>query len=188
MFGGSQRNDVFLREALRIKNLMKIPWFENPLWAVLGESFLLCVKFDLIVGKQRKSFFLVYHEAFPDCPPSVYPVQNKRISSHQYGAGGELCLEIRDDNWLPSYSGANMIESAFRLLTIESPSESGKVATAPSAHSVSFSECIRKYSLRFYLTLVEFRFLVSEHSDLASVNLSIRKSYKQSCNSKMYWR
>ena len=172
-------NRRFLREVIRIKKLLQLPWFANTHWTTLGESSLLCVKFDLIVGKRKKSFFLVYHEAFPDCPPSVYPLPAERISNHQYGKGGELCLEIRDDNWLPIYTGADMIESTFRLLSIESPNESGNLTVAPSAHNVTFAESVRNCGLRFYLNLVQFRFLAFELSNLASVDLSIRRSYNK---------
>ncbi len=37
------------------------------------------------------------------------------LVQHQYGAGGELCLEYGPDNWHQDFTGADMIASAHRL-------------------------------------------------------------------------
>ena len=166
----------FLREVWRIKKLIELPWFAKPLWRVRTESSQLWVTFDLFVHNRWISFYLIYHEAFPDCPPSVYPLHDKRLSSHQYGPDGELCLQIRNDNWLPAYMGADMIESAYRLLQIESPDESGSTTTAPSDHKITFAESIRNLGCRFYLTSSQHKLLTSEVAHTSTIELSIRRS------------
>ena len=73
-----------------------------------------------------------------------------RLSGHQYGAGGELCLEYRPDNWDPSYTGAMMVESAHRLLKGEAPS-GNEAAAVPDAHRTTVGQDIRNANLRFIL-------------------------------------
>ena len=85
---------------------------------------------------------MVYPAYFPDVPPQVKPVEPERLSMHQYGSDGELCLEFRPDNWSPEFTGAMMIESACRLLTGEAPSE-GEIAEVPSAHRASLGRDLR---------------------------------------------
>lgn len=91
---------------------------------------------------------IVYPNFFPDMPPQVMPQGDERLSGHQYGAGGELCLEYRPDNWDPSYTGAMMIESARRLLEGEEPSE-GTLAEVESAHVATVGQEVRGAKLRF---------------------------------------
>lgn len=166
----------FLREVWRIKKLIELPWFAKPLWMVRPETPQLWITFDLFARDRWISFVLIYHEAFPDCPPSVYPLPGKRLSSHQYGSGGELCLQIRNDNWLPAYTGADMIESAYRLLQIESPDESGTATIAPSDHKITFVASIRDFGRRFYLTSFQHTLLASEVAHKSTIELSIRRS------------
>ena len=91
---------------------------------------------------------IVYPSFFPDMPPLVMPQGDERLSGHQYGAGGELCLEYRSDNWDPAYTGAMMIESAHRLLEGEEPSE-GTQAEVESAHVATLRQDVRGAKLRF---------------------------------------
>lgn len=74
-----------------------------------------------------------------------------RVSGHQYGDGGELCLEYRADNWDPAVSGAMMIESAHRLLVAEDPDTQHR-APAPSAHRTSIGQDLRSQTFRFLVT------------------------------------
>jgi hypothetical protein len=75
----------------------------------------------------------------------------ERWSSHQYGAGGELCLELGPDNWHQDLTGANMIESARRLLEGEasSPDQHGIV---PSRHATTLGQDLRSRRLRLLVT------------------------------------
>lgn len=131
--------------------LSKVEWrFNNALTAF--------VDFELNVDEKRFACTLTYPEFFPDAPPSVAPVAEVRLSSHQYGAGGELCLEFRADNWRPEITGAMMIESAFRLITNESDQEAPPV---PSAHATTIGQEIRSSSLRFLLSPSAHAFMTS---------------------------
>src|SRR5262245_4871610 len=78
-------------------------------------------EFEVTVEAVAYEFTLEYPALFPDAPPLVLPSDTARLSSHQYGPGGEMCLEYRSDNWDPSVTGAMLIESTYRLLAGERP-------------------------------------------------------------------
>lgn len=97
--------------------------------------------------------YLSYPAHFPHTPPSVYPRgdQTTLWSNHQFGPGGELCLEYRPDNWTSDITGAMLLESAHRLLFTENPPE-GEAERVPSAHEVSLGQALRSRNLRMLLT------------------------------------
>ncbi len=71
------------------------------------------------------------------------------LSGHQYGRGGELCLEYRADNWVSTITGAMMVESAYRLLVNEQGEDAPPL---PSAHRSSLGQNLRGNAFRFALT------------------------------------
>ncbi|MEP1079368.1 ThiF family adenylyltransferase [Leptolyngbya sp. PL-A3] len=80
---------------------------------------------------------LIYPDQFPLVPAWVEPHDPEaQWSSHQYGKGGALCLELRPDNWSPYASGADVVRSAYNLLLTENPLGAGEHGTVPSAHQV----------------------------------------------------
>nr|CAD6416750.1 ubiquitin-activating enzyme [Rhizobium sp. Q54] len=93
----------------------------------------LCVDVDVVHNGETFKLAVIYPATFPDTPPVVMPYDEKRLSSHQYGPGGELCLQWRPDNWDPAVTGAMMVESAYGLISSERPSN-GDSGTVPSAH------------------------------------------------------
>jgi sulfur-carrier protein adenylyltransferase/sulfurtransferase len=111
----------------------------------------LSVDFVLTVGADTFQLELSYPQLFPETPPSMIPRDGRRISGHQYGRGGELCLELRSDNWDPSFTGAMMIESAHRLISGER-----EIGPAPaevlSAHRTTLGQELRGSLCRFLLT------------------------------------
>lgn len=128
----------------------------NNVWLITTTNRVLkglkfAVDFDLAINGETLPFTLEYPALFPETPPSVTPRDGRRHSSHQYGAGGELCLEFRSDNWDPSVTGAVMIESAYRLLSGENPSANER-AIVPSAHHITLGQQLRSSSCRFLLT------------------------------------
>ena len=114
-------------------------------------AFRFGFDFEITVAGATHPFLLTYPALFPAAPPQVTPRDGRRLSGHQYGDGGELCLEYRADNWDPAVSGAMMIESAHRLLAAESPDTEHR-APAPSAHRTSIGQDLRGRTFRFLLT------------------------------------
>lgn len=93
---------------------------------------------------------------FPDAPAVVRPINtNQRLSYHQYGAEGPLCLEWGPDNWHPEITAAKMLESAYRLLHTENPLGQGRPefpVVAPSRHQLTIGQEVRDGWLRWYLS------------------------------------
>ncbi len=119
-------------------------WLTNVKWN-LASNLRLAADFDLQVEERLIALTITYPDYFPDVPPSVVPRDGKRLSGHQYGEAGELCLQFRSDNWMPEITGAMMIESAYHLLLSEQ--ETGE--PAPSEHRVLPAQRARGSVFRF---------------------------------------
>lgn len=103
----------------------------------------LLVDCDLDIGHRRFLVTLRYPQSFPHSPPSVLPRGvDEHWSGHQFGVGGELCLEYRPDNWSPDIMGWQMVESAYRLLAGENPAPEQHAQVA-SAHRASEGQRLR---------------------------------------------
>ncbi|CAN7392270.1 ThiF family adenylyltransferase [Pararhizobium sp. LjRoot235] len=105
-------------------------------------NFQLCVDVEIVHGGEKFPLAVIYPTTFPDTPPIVMPHGERRLSEHQYGAGGELCLQWRPDNWDPAVTGAMMVESAYGLIAAERPSDGG-TAVVPSEHRSSLAGELR---------------------------------------------
>lgn len=125
-------------------------WLRAVSWRI-GNDARLIADFEIMHLEVAVALTITYPSFFPNMPPQVTPKEGVRLSGHQYGAGGELCLEYRPDNWEPEMTGAMMIESAYRLLHGErpAPGEHGQVA---SAHRVTTGQVIRNANFRLVLT------------------------------------
>ena len=62
-----------------------------------------------------------------------------------------MCLEYRSDNWDPSVSGAMMINSTYRLLSGEQPSQDERAVVA-DAHWTTLGQQLRDAKGRFLAT------------------------------------
>lgn len=119
----------------------------------LDEYLRLVWDAGIVVGDRKFNVTLIYPNHFPHSPPMVVPKDKTehRWSSHQYGAGGELCLEWRPDNWHPDVTGAMMIESAQRLLSGERPAP-GQTGEVRSAHRTTLGQNLRGDRIRLVVT------------------------------------
>jgi ubiquitin-protein ligase len=109
------------------------PWLSAATPRLL-KGLKFAFDFDVTVNGETFPFTLEYPAFFPETPPLVIPRDGRRLSDHQYGAGGELCLEFRSDNWDPSVSGTMVIASTHRLLAGERAADEGR-AIVPSGTS-----------------------------------------------------
>ncbi len=135
-----------------------VDWLSVGRWQT-NADLTMCV--DITIEHQGKEFCLQmrYPAIFPDTPPMIFTDDQSRISLHQYGPDGELCLEHRPDNWHPSVTGADMVASCHRLIVEERP-EDDEVVHARSAHVASLGRDLRSKICRFLMTA----------SDLEAVN------------------
>ena len=138
-------------EVVGVESLLSdAPWLASATPRVM-DGLRFAFEFDLLVNGETLRFTLAYPSLFPETPPSVLPLDGRRHSSHQWGSGGELCLEYRTDNWDPAVTGAMMIESAYRLLSGEQPSKDHR-AVVPTAHQVSLGQKLRSTKFRALVT------------------------------------
>lgn len=136
----------------------RVDWLKVGKW-LTDPELAMCVDFSIDHGGKELGFKMRYPSIFPDGPPMVYTADQSRISYHQYGADGELCLEHRPDNWQSAVTGAQMVESCHRLIVEEQP-ETGEAVHARSAHVASLGRDLRSKYCRFLLSA----------SDLEAIN------------------
>lgn len=125
----------------------QVGWLSGVTWS-MGDHLQLNVEFDIEHDGEVFGLSMSYPATFPDTPPMISPRDGKRLSWHQYGAGGELCLEFRPDNWDSSITGSMMVESAYRLLSGERPMGDDR-GIVPSAHQASIGRDLRGETMRF---------------------------------------
>src|SRR6266566_3384248 len=114
--------DRLKREVVAIDTLReRETWLLAATARLIRDGLQLWFDFDVVVNEETFPLTLKYPTYFPETPPIVMPRDGRRLSEHQYGDGGELCLEYRPDNWDPTVTGAMMIESNYRLLSRERP-------------------------------------------------------------------
>ncbi|MDE2430626.1 MAG: ThiF family adenylyltransferase [Burkholderiales bacterium] len=160
----------FLLERAQLDRLTKeVDWLSIA-WKISPEM-VVQVDIDLTVHGRTYAGQLIYPELFPYAPPYIRPRDNaERWTQHQYGAGGSLCLQWRADNWQTHVSGADMVRSAYELLSTEQhPSHPGVV---PSAHRVTEGQMMRSENFRFVATSE----LISSLMGLAENSRSTLKS------------
>lgn len=121
-------------------------WLQSVTWR-LNNELQFVADFEIAHLGATHALSITYPHFFPAMPPQVAPREEIRISQHQYGAGGELCLEYRPDNWEPGFTGAMMIESAYRLLAGENPAQD-EHADVLSAHRQTTAQEVRNLKYR----------------------------------------
>lgn len=99
---------------------------------------------------------MTYPRLFASVPPVVCPQNaNGRWSEHQYGgADGPLCLEWGPDNWHQEVTGAQVLQSAYKLLDLENPlgGDRQEAIRAPSRHKLLVGQEVRANLHRFYVS------------------------------------
>lgn len=160
-------------------------WLKNVVWVFSGNC--LAVQADIDVDGVLHSVLLRYPQFFPASPPTVKPQKgDEHWSGHQYGAGGELCLEWGPDNWEPHITGANMLTSAYKLLSNERDSFGEKRINVASRHKTSLGQALRGSLVRIGVssevqsyfaelpapTTGSFEFLLIDQSDSYTILLT----------------
>jgi molybdopterin/thiamine biosynthesis adenylyltransferase len=140
------------RERAELESLAaSVDWLTPVDWRI-DASLRMVWDADITTPKGVRSISLRYPNHFPHSPPSVFPRDaSERWSEHQYGPGGELCLEYGSDNWHPGLIGADMVISAHRLLKGEGPS-SEQTAVVVSRHQTTVGQDLRGTFSRLLVT------------------------------------
>lgn len=127
-----------------------VDWLKGVKWKMSNDLYL-SANFDITLDGADIPLKITYPAFFPDVPPQVHPIGDVRLSRHQYGTGGELCLEIRPDNWEPEMTGAMMIKSAYRLLSSEQMEDSER-EEVPDAHRTTIAQDVRSELFRLIIS------------------------------------
>jgi molybdopterin/thiamine biosynthesis adenylyltransferase len=126
----------------------RVSWLTDIRW-YLSDGASLSVDFSIKHDSQSIPLTMTYASYHPNAPPIMVPRDGSHLSSHQYGVGGNLCLEYRADNWDTSITGVMMIESVHRLVVGEHDTGGREL---PSAHQVSIGQSARGSTFRFLIT------------------------------------
>ncbi len=96
---------------------------------------------------------LTFPDLYPSSPATVRPQDPKLdLSDHQY-LNGDLCLELGPDNWHPdSHNAAQLLESAYRLLSLEVEHAADEAVDIPSRHALTPGQAMRTKFLRWIVT------------------------------------
>lgn len=132
-------------EMAAVEALRKEGWIKRAQWQVVPYEGALRLEVEFQAGGALRKGWLVYPHVFPHAPPMLIPRDPEQLwSGHQWGVGGELCLQIRADNWRPRYTAADMLRSAQQLLstegTVDAEGRRGRVA---SAHAFTEGQTMR---------------------------------------------
>lgn len=118
----------------------------------VDDQLRLILDAEITVGDRTYPVYLRYPDMFPHTPPSIYPRgDSSRWSEHQFGPGGELCLEFGPDNWTPDMTGLQMLQSTHRLLAQEHPAV-GDPAVVASRHVETLGQSLRNNYSRLFIT------------------------------------
>lgn len=128
-------------------------WFRLEGWAP-AEDGDASVNFQLQLPLLTFEGVLVYPPYFPDVPAFIRPrKQGERWSGHQFEGSGVLCLERGPDNWHPGITGADLVDSAYRLLCNEVVRVVvPEVPAVPSRHTETLGQWVRSEKFRFVVT------------------------------------
>ncbi len=136
----------------------RVPWLKGPIWTLSGSN--LAVQADIQVGEVDYPVVLEYPALFPAAPPTISPRdRSERWSGHQYLGSGELCLEWGPDNWEPGITGADLLESAYKLLSTEMGDGAEQQRAVASRHESSLGQDLRGSYIRVAVTPESNEFL-----------------------------
>lgn len=141
----------FLHERDELEKLLtEAQWLKGFTWR-LDQTLTVEVELDLDIHGTTYATKLTYPELFPETPAYIRPRDPTYFwSGHQYGPGGVLCLEWRADNWDSRLTGADLVRSAYKLLSTEcNPNQPAEV---PSVHELSPGQELRSSEHRFICT------------------------------------
>ena len=84
-------------------------WVYRAKWHVDEVNGVVTADVDFEAGGQLREAKLVFPFAYPFCPLQVMPrAEGVRWSEHQW-PNGELCLELRAENWRDTFDARDML-------------------------------------------------------------------------------
>ncbi|MCE5346024.1 MAG: ThiF family adenylyltransferase [Bacteroidales bacterium] len=116
MYWWEERKDVLVREKTRLDKKYPLNDFQFEI-----EDGYLWLKGTIHIEKKLDFHFpfeLKYPKSYPFAPPFIYPKDKSSdwVPGHQFILNGRFCLDIREHNWDPNFSGVDIIESMATLI------------------------------------------------------------------------
>lgn len=176
------KEDRLIQERQAIDELFhRVDWLGGLSWKIDEELHLEAI---LNIDKNEYHIVLSYPFLYPDTPAWIKPKNPKEgnWSGHQYGTGGTLCLEWGHDNWHPDITGAQLIESAYKLLNKEKPHNKEVEQSVQSRHNLTTGQKLRGEFGRFYVSSLFKKYIQNLHS------ISSGKIYTTFCFNKDYFK
>lgn len=140
-------------EKQAISSLIAEGWVKRAEWDVDERAGTVRVDVDFEAGGQLREAKLVFPFVYPFGPLQVMPREDGvRWSGHQW-PNGELCLEIRADNWHSGFDAKDMLLSARKLLDTEAEVDAeGIPQRVPSEHRFTEGQYFAAHYLRFVIS------------------------------------
>jgi molybdopterin/thiamine biosynthesis adenylyltransferase len=136
--------DTRLRELVD-KNIASYEWQRQP----SGDLWLIA---DLRLGQRTQTVELRFPTRYPGECPAMRPIPyGTRLSDHQFGGDGVLCLELGPDNWHARFMAADLLWSAWKLLALETINTIEPIPI-PSRHVDTLGILVRGNVYRLVLT------------------------------------
>src|SRR5258708_16497724 len=141
----------FLYERDEFEKLLRdASWAKGLTWR-LDQTLAVEVELDLDIHGSTYAMKLTYPDLFPETPAYIRPRDSSHSwSGHQYGPVGGLCLDWPAGNWDSRITGAELVRSAYKLLSTEC--NPNQPAAVPSVHELSPGQELRSNELRFVCT------------------------------------
>ena len=150
------QDKVRLARELRVVDALREEgWVRADQWSADGLDLVASI--TITARNVDYSLRLIYPQHYPNVPAWIMPTDGKtRLSDHQFGAGGALCLEYGPDNWTPDLTGEDVLRSTFKLLSTENPQGDGIKGTVESGHvTAPFQLGFEAYSVFLDVTLLD---------------------------------
>lgn len=126
----------------------QVQWLQGTNWTLDSN---LAVEAIIHAHGYDYAVKMIYPTLFPEVPPEMYPQDvQEHWSTHQY-LHGALCLEWRPDTWHSDITGAQVLESAYTLLSTENPRGTGEQHVVPVQHEFSTGQTLRGSYIRAFV-------------------------------------
>jgi hypothetical protein len=144
----------FAREREVLEGLRQEGWVKVIDWVIDVDGGTVHADIDFEAGGHLREARMHYPFVYPSAPPRLVPRDAQhRWSRHQWGLGGELCLQIRADTWVKSLDSADVMRSARHLLDTEGTlDEAGRPGEVPTEHRFTDGQLLRWREARLVLS------------------------------------
>jgi len=165
--------DRIQQEKDALEHLLSQGWVSRVVWSVNESAGTVSAEVDFEAGGKLREVSLVYPFVYPFCPMQVSPrAEGERWSAHQWPSG-ELCLEMRADNWHTDFNGADMLLSARKLLGTEAQVDTaGNAMRVPTTHHFTPAQLLHFKAARLVISDAMMAEVIRRGGDVHGMDLT----------------